>query len=153
MTAACRTSKGADCLFLRRHERIVRLVIITNAGWNELNVSLFGTTDVSDCELREFDASLSILFDDVTSNIGVALATLDNDSVVAACSDDVLPDFGGAELRAVGARYFDSVFVAALNFILDDVRLIVVNFDSHFVQVELVADDLSKTVGQERVDR
>lgn len=53
-----------------------------------------------------------------------------------------MPNLSGTKLGPVGSSDLDSVFVASLNLILDDVRLVIVNFDAHLVQVELVPDDL-----------
>ena len=69
----------------------------------------------------ELDAGFAVRFDDVATHVGVALSALDDEAVVAARRDDVLPDFGSTELRPVRSCYFDTVFVGALYLILDDV--------------------------------
>lgn len=97
---------------------------------------------MSDCKLGKFDARFSVLADDVASDIGVALTPLDDDAVIATRLDEVLPDFGRAELRPVRACDLDAVLMAPLDFVLDNMRLVVVNLDANVVQVELVSDDL-----------
>ena len=92
----------------------------------------------------EFDAGFAVCLDHVTSDIWVALGALDNESVVAARRNDVLPDLGCTELGPIRSCDFDTVLMGALNLILDDVRLVVVDLDSHFIQIELVADYLEK---------
>ena len=94
--------------------------------------------------LCEFDASFAVSFDLVASDIWVALSALDDQSVVAARSHDVLPDLGCTELGPIRSCDFDTVLMGALNLILDDVRLVIVDLDSHFIQIELVADYLEK---------
>ena len=92
----------------------------------------------------ELDAGFAVRFDDVATHVWVALSALDDEAVVAARRDDVLPDFGSTELRPVCARYFNAVLVGALYFILDDVGLVVVDLDADLVQIELVANYLSR---------
>ena len=92
----------------------------------------------------KLDACFAVCFDHIATHIWVTLSALDNEAVVAARSDDVLPDFGSTELRPVCARYFNAVLVGALYFILDDVGLVVVDLDADLVQIELVANYLSR---------
>jgi len=62
----------------------------------ELDVSLFSAADVSDGFLRELDTCLPVGSDNVAADVGVALSPLDHETVIAARSYCVLPDFGGA---------------------------------------------------------
>eukprot|EP00354_Favella_ehrenbergii_P003134 CAMPEP_0170458084 /NCGR_PEP_ID=MMETSP0123-20130129/5161_1 /TAXON_ID=182087 /ORGANISM="Favella ehrenbergii, Strain Fehren 1" /LENGTH=88 /DNA_ID=CAMNT_0010722093 /DNA_START=856 /DNA_END=1122 /DNA_ORIENTATION=+ len=88
---------------------------------------------MSDGFFGEFDASLTIGFDDIAAHIWVALGALDDEAVVATRGDDVFPHFCRTELRSVRAGDLDAIFVGALNLILDDVRLVVVDLDTDLV--------------------
>lgn len=97
------------------------------------------------CLFGKLNACFAVCFDHIAAYIWVTLSTLDYKSVVAARRDDVLPYFGRTELRPVCARYFDAVLVGALYFILDDVGLVVVDLNADLIQIELVANYLSRT--------
>lgn len=90
----------------------------------------------------ELNACLPISFDNVASNIWVALASLDDKAIVATWRDVILPNFGCAELGPICARYLDAVLVWTLDFILDYVRLVVVHFDTDLIQIKLVSYNL-----------
>ena len=97
------------------------------------------------CLFSKLDACFAVCFDHIATYIWVTLSALDYKSVVAARRDDVLPNFGCTELRPVCARYFDAVLVRVLYFILDDVGLVVVDLNADLIQIELVANYLSRT--------
>ena len=140
-----RADESSDRLLLGRHECVIVcrvLALHADSSRDELDVCLVRATDVRNGQLCQLDSSFAVLLDDVASDVRVALATLNDDSVVAARCDQILPDFGRAELRPVRASDLDAVLMTSLDFILDDVRLVVVDFDSDLVQVELVSDDL-----------
>lgn len=86
--------------------------------------------------LSKFDARLAVLLDDVAADVGVALASLDQDAVVAARVDRVLPDFGRAQLRAIRSGDLYAVLMAPLDTVLDQMRLVIVDLDTHFVEVK-----------------
>ena len=74
---------------------------------------------MSDGFFGKFNASLSISFDYIASNIGIALATLDHKAVVTARGYRVFPNFSCAELSSVRACNLYTVFVRTLDFIFD----------------------------------
>ncbi len=88
---------------------------------------------MSDGFFGEFDPSLSISFDYIASDVGIALATLDHKAIVTAWSYRVFPNFSCAELSSIRACNLYTVFVRTLDFILDYVRLIVIDLDTDFV--------------------
>ena len=91
---------------------------------------------MGDCKLSQFDSSLTVLLDDVTTNIRVTLASLNNDTVMATRRDRILPDLRSTQLRPVGTGNLDSILVASLDRILNQMGLVVIDLDSHLVQVK-----------------
>ena len=73
---------------------------------------------MSHSKIRKFDACLTVLLDDVSSNIGLALFSLDDDAIMAATCNHVLPYFSCAQLRSLRTCDLDTVFVTPLDFIL-----------------------------------
>ena len=51
---------------------------------------------MSHSKIREFDARLTVLLDNVSSDIRLALLALDNDAIVAATCNHIFPYFGSA---------------------------------------------------------
>ena len=134
--------KGPHRFFLRRHKGIARGLFNLVGVRYKLNVSLLSATNVCDGQICELDSSLTVLLDDVASDVRLALFALDDDTVVATRSHHVLPNFGSAELRALRASDLDAVLVAALDLVLNQVGGVVVDLDTHFIQIELVLNDL-----------
>lgn len=95
-------------------------------------------------QLREFDASLPILLNDITSDVGITLTTFDDYAIMAARSDDVFPYFGRAELRFIGSSNFYTIFMTSFNLIFNYVWLIIVNLDANLIQIESVPYNLRK---------
>jgi hypothetical protein len=98
---------------------------------------------VADSAFCEFDASFSILNNDVASNVGLALFSHANDSVMPATLDLVAPKDGRRPGRLVIADNFDSILVRFLNQVVDDARLVVENFDTAIVKHEFIRVDLN----------
>ena len=88
---------------------------------------------MSHSKIREFDARLTVLLDDVSSDIGLALLALDDDAVVAATCNHVLPHFRCAQLRSLCACDLYAILVAPLDFILHQDGRIIVDLNAYFV--------------------
>ena len=91
--------------------------------------------------LCELDASFAVSLDYVASDIWVALSALDDQSVVAARCNDVLPDLGRTVLGTTRTSDLDAVGVAPFDFIFDQMRLVVIDLYANLIQVERVAND------------
>ena len=91
--------------------------------------------------LSKFDAGFAVLLDDIAAYVRVALLTLYYDAIVSAWVDDVLPDFGRAVLWSIRTGNLDAVSVTPLDFILDQMRIVVIDLYADFIQVERVAND------------
>ena len=89
--------------------------------WNELDVGFFSATDVGDCIFCEFDTGLAVLLDDIASNVGVALTSLDDYAVISASIDRILPYFSRTQLRSIGSCDLDAILMTSLDFIFDQV--------------------------------
>ena len=140
-TSHASTFKRADCFFLGGHESVVVCVYGLLRVWNELDIRLFCATDMCDGVFGQLNARLAVLLDDVAAHVGVALAALDDDAVVSAGVDGILPNFGCAQLRPIRSCDLDAILVTSVNLVLDQVRLIIVDLDSNFIQVKGVTDD------------
>ena len=136
LTIFATRSKVHDSLFLGSHEGVVSSLILLRSVWDELDVSFLSASNMGDCKLGEFDSSLTVLLDNITANIRVTLASFDDDAVMAARSDRILPDLRCTQLRPVGTGNLDSILVASLDRILNQMGLVVIDLDSHLVQVE-----------------
>lgn len=114
-------SKSSDCLFFGSHKGVIFVGICVLLGriGNELNIGFFSATDMGNSQLREFDASLPILLNDITSDVGITLTTFDDYAIMAARSDDVFPYFGRAELRFIGSSNFYTIFMTSFNLIFN----------------------------------
>ena len=138
-------SRRPDGFFLGCHECIVWVVFTRRTPClsrrNELNVVFLCTADVSHSLLSKFDAGFAVLLDDIAAYVRVALLTLYYDAIVSAWIDDVLPDFGRAVLWSVRTSNLDAVSVTPLDFILDQMRIVVIDLYADFIQVERVAND------------
>ena len=89
----------------------------------------------------QLNACFAVLLDDVAAYVRVALATLDDDAVVSASVDGILPNLGCAQLRPVRSCDLDAILVTSVNLVLYQVRLIIVDLNSNFIQVKGVTDD------------
>ena len=142
---ACGVKVGRrpDGLLLGSHERIVRVVFVSIppclTSRNELDVVFLSSADMSHCLLSKLDSSLAVLLDYITAYVRVALCSLYNDAIVAARVNDVLPDFGRAILGTTRTGDLDAISVATLDFIFDQMRLVVIDLDANLVQVERIA--------------
>ena len=133
--------KSANGLLLCRHKSVVCRHFRLLSLWNELDIRLLCAANVSNGVLCQFDASFSILLDDIASDVWVALATLDYDAIVATSVDCIFPHLRCAELGTICSSDLYAVFVTSFNPILDQMRLVVVNFYSDFIQIKRVAND------------
>ena len=97
---------------------------------------------MSHSKICEFDTRLTVLLDNVPSNIGLALFSLDDDAIVATTCNHVLPYFRCTQLRSLRTRDLYAVLVAPFDLVLHQDGRIVVDLDTDLVQVELVASDL-----------
>ena len=140
-TTHASTFKRADCFFLGGHESVVICVYGLLRVRNELDIRLFCATDMCDGVFSQFNACLAVLLDNVAAHVGVALAALDDDSVVSASVDGILPNLSRAQLRPIRSRDLDAILMTSVNLVLDQVRLIIVDLDSNFIQVKGVTDD------------
>jgi len=136
------TCESSDCFFLCSHECVVGDLVEDFASRDELDVCFLCAADMGDRFFSELNARFPIRLNNISSHIWVALSSLDDKAIVATRRDVVLPDLGCAELGPVRARNLYAVLVGTLNLILDYVRLVVVHFDTDFIQVELVSYDL-----------
>ena len=96
----------------------------------------------------QLDSGFAVGLDYVTSNIGVALLTLNHQTIVAAASDYIFPHLRLAQLGAVSTCDLDAVLMRALYFVLNDVRLVVINLDTHLIQVKCVSDNLEQKLNR-----
>ena len=140
-TSDAPTFESADCLLLRCHERVVIRIYGLLGVRNEFYIRLFSAADMGDGVLGQLNAGFAVLLDDIASHVGIALTTLDDDAVVAACIYGVLPDLGRTQLRPISSSDLNAILMTSIDLILDQVGLIVVDFDSDFVEVEGVSNN------------
>ena len=76
---------------------------------------------MSDSIFCEFDTSLAVLLDDIASNVGIALTSLNDYAVITACIDRILPYFSRTQLRSIRSCDFDAILMTTLDFIFDQV--------------------------------
>ena len=88
---------------------------------------------MGDGVLRQLDASLSVLRNDVASDVWLALRSHAHDSVVSASFDVIAPYYWRAHLAFVAAYNLDPILVTLLNDVVNDAGAVVVDFDSHQV--------------------
>ena len=136
------TGERADCFLFGGHESVVGRHVSHAPGRDKLDVGLLRAADMRNGILCELDACLAVSLDHVTSDVWIALLTLNDEAVIPTTRDDVLPNLRRTELRAIRSRDLDAVLVRTLNLVLNDVGLVVVNLYADLVQVELVAYNL-----------
>jgi len=122
-------------------EGIVRRLIFLSAR-DELDVYFRSSSNVGDGVLGQFDTSLSILLDNVPTDVRLALLSYGDDAVVAACFDVVTPNDRRAHLTLVAADDSDAVFVALLDDVIHKTRSIIVNLNPHEIQLHIVLFDV-----------
>ena len=84
LTIFATRSKVHNSLFLGSHEGVVSSLILLRSIGDELDVSFLSASNMGDCKLSKFNSSLTVLLDNVTTDIRVTLASLNNDAVMAA---------------------------------------------------------------------
>ena len=136
LTVFSTRSKVHDSLFLGSHEGVVSSLILLRSIGDELDVSFLSASNMGDCKLSQFDSSFTVLLDDIAANVGVTLASLNDDAIMTARRDRILPDLRSTQLRPVGTSNLDSILVASFDRILNQMGLVVIDLDSHLVQVE-----------------
>jgi hypothetical protein len=100
---------------------------------------------VSACHLAELDSSLSIVINNISSNIRFALLTNCVNSVSATRGNSILPNVGNTSGILVVTSNFDTIFMGFLNKVFHNVGFIVLNLDSRVVKAQLVLHDLIVT--------
>ena len=140
-TTNASTFKRTDCFFLGGHESVVVCIYSLLRVRNELDIRLFCSTDMCDSVFSQLDARLAVLLDDVTAHVRVALAALDDYAIVSTSVDGILPNFGCAQLRPIRSCDLDAILMTSVNLVLDQVRLIIVDLDSNFIQIKGVTDN------------
>ena len=135
------TFKRTNCLLLGCHESVITRVYSLLRVWNELDIRLFCATDMSNRILSQLNASLAVLLDYIASHVRIALAALDDNTVVTTGIDSILPNLGCAQLRPIRTSDFNAILMTSVNLVLDQMSLIIVDFDSNFIQIKGVSNN------------
>ena len=102
---------------------------------------LLDASDVGSGELGQLDPCLTVVLDEVSSDIGAALLPSYLNAVVAALFQQVEPHHWSAGIGAEG-RYFDTVLVLVLDSVVNNLGVIAAHLYPYLVLIKSVAYDL-----------
>jgi hypothetical protein len=94
------------------------------------------------CHLAELDPGLSVRVNHITSNVWLALFSVNKDAILPTGSDPILPDVWHAAGVLIVTDNLDTVFMRLFYQVFNNIGFVVQNFDANIVQTHLILNDL-----------
>ena len=107
-----------------------------------LDVVLAGAADVRNGLVLNLDASLTVVSDDVALDVGLTVLTIDENAIVRALLDLIAPDERTGERLIVVAQDLDAVRVRLRDLVVEQFRLVILNFHANLADLNLVLHDV-----------
>ncbi len=97
--------------------------------------------------LAELDASFPIIVNNVSSDIGLTLLSGGINSTSSARGNSILPNMRNTSCVLVVTSDLNAILMGFLDEILNQIRLVVLYFNSRVIQTELILNDLMYEIG------
>lgn len=119
LTESLRSPVILDSLYLSRFKSGVHLSFTVFNEGNELDINLTASSDVSNCHLVYLNSGFATLYNNIASDVRLALLSSDEKAVGAACSELVPPDTGSTLGRLIKSLNVDSILQGLVYQVVD----------------------------------
>jgi len=124
-------------------EGVVPGVCCSLDGWDELDVHLGGSSNVCNGFLCQLYSCLSVLKDNVSSDVWLAMRTIDNDTVVGTLLYLVSPDEWHRSSSVIITNDLDTILMGLGYLVIENLRFVVLDLNSHSTNLDFILDDIS----------
>jgi len=98
---------------------------------------------MSNCILHNFNTTLTIVCDNVSSYIRFTVLTVNNNTIKCTLFNSISPDKWHWSRFVIITNYLNSIFMRLLDLVIKNLWFVIFNFDTNSTNLNFILDDIS----------